>query len=140
MEVHVNAESFAAAPAALIEAAVRHTLEWAGATVGELSVTLLGDGDIQALNRDYLAVDRPTDVLAFSLGEGETLGDVYVGFERARSQASELCIPLEEELVRLAIHGTLHVLGHDHPDGPERSRSSMFEVQERLLRQVMEAR
>ena len=139
MEVHVNAEAFSAAPTALIEEAVRHTLDGAGAAVGEVSVTLLGDVDIQALNREYRGADRPTDVIAFSLGEGETLGDVYVGFERARCQASEHGIPLEEELVRLAIHGTLHVLGHDHPEGPERDRGAMFELQERLVREVLEA-
>ena len=140
VEVHVNAEAFSAAPTALIEEAVRRTLAAASATEGEVSVTLLGDVEIQALNREYLGADRPTDVIAFSLGDGETLGDVYVGFERAGIQASEHGIPLEEELVRLAIHGTLHVLGHDHPDGPERARSAMFELQERLLREVLEAR
>ena len=140
MEVHVNAEAFSPAPTGLIEEAVRRTLAVVGAAAGEVSVTLLDDVDIQALNREYLGADRPTDVIAFSLGDAETLGDVYVGFERAGIQASELGIPLVEELVRLAIHGTLHVLGHDHPDGPERTQSAMFELQERLLREVLERR
>ena len=140
MEVCVNAEAFSDAPTALIDAAVRHALEGAGPATGEISVTLLNDEEIQALNREYLGEDRPTDVLAFSLGEEETLGDVYIGFERAHCQATEHDITLEEELVRLAIHGTLHVLGLNHPDGPERGRSPMFELQERLVREVLEAR
>ena len=140
MEVYVNAEAFSEAPTALIDAAVRHALKGAGAAAGEISVTLLSDVEIQALNREYLGEDRPTDVIAFSLGDEETLGDVYLGFERAHSQATERDITLEEELVRLAIHGTLHVLGQDHPDGPERARSPMFELQERLVREVLGAR
>jgi len=140
VKVYVNAEAFSDAPLPLIEAAVRHVLKGAGAAAGEISVTLLDDAEIQALNREYLGEDRPTDVIAFSLGEGETLGDVYLGFERACSQATEHDVTFEEELVRLAIHGTLHVLGQDHPDGPERTRSPMFELQERLVREVLEAR
>jgi probable rRNA maturation factor len=114
-------------------------LEEAGVRVAEVSVALLDDEGIRALNRTYLDHDRPTDVLAFSLGDEETLGDVYVGFEQARIQAAEHAVPLDEELVRLAIHGTLHVVGHDHPDGPERVRSPMFALQERLVREVFDA-
>jgi probable rRNA maturation factor len=60
-----------------------------------------------------------------------------VGFEQATRQAGELGVPIDEELVRLAIHGTLHVLGHDHPEDDERERSSMFVLQERLVRDVL---
>jgi probable rRNA maturation factor len=137
LEVHVNAEAFGEAPASLIAAAVRHTLATQGAHAGEVSVTLLDHEAIRALNRDYLGHDHATDVIAFSLGDAETLGDVYVGFDRARSQAAEHGVDLREELVRLAIHGTLHVLGLEHPDGPEREESPMFVLQERLVREVL---
>jgi probable rRNA maturation factor len=139
VDVQVNAEAFPDAPVELIASAVRRTLEEAGVRVAEVSVALLDDEGIRALNRTYLDHDRPTDVLAFSLGDEETLGDVYVGFEQARIQAAEHAVPLDEELVRLAIHGTLHVVGHDHPDGPERVRSPMFALQERLVREVFDA-
>jgi probable rRNA maturation factor len=93
---------------------------------------------MRELNRRYLGKDRPTDVIAFTLGEGgDLVGDVYLGVGQARRQADELGIPLGEELARLAIHGTLHVLGHDHPEGPDRELSPMFELQERLLREVL---
>ena len=52
-------------------------------------------------------------------------------------QADALGVPLMEELARLAIHGTLHVLGHDHPDGDDRSASPMYVLQERLLGEVL---
>jgi len=138
MNVLVEIGAFHTVDAARFGAAVIHALAAEGRAVLELSLTLLGDDDIQALNRDYLGHDRPTDVIAFALGGPEDLvGDVYLGVEQARRQAEEHGVPLDEELVRLAIHGTLHVLGHDHPDGDERWQSPMFEVQERILRSFL---
>ncbi len=134
----VDVGGFDEAPARLIEAAVRRTLEAEGRADMEISVALLADDDMRELNRRYLGKDGPTDVLSFTLGDAkETVGDVYVGFEQARRQAKDLGVPLREELARLAIHGTLHVLGHDHPEGPEREQSAMFTLQERLLRDLM---
>jgi rRNA maturation RNase YbeY len=104
----------------------------------EVSVALLGDDQMRDLNLRYLGRDASTDVLAFALGEGDDLvGDVYIGYEQARRQAAELGVPLAEELARLAIHGTLHVLGHDHPEGRGRERSAMFRLQERLLAELL---
>lgn len=125
------------APAALLEAAVRRALGDAGVTEAELSLTLLDDEAIRALNLEWLGHDRPTDVIAFALDDEGVLGDVYLGVDQARRQADEHGVPVAEELVRLAVHGTLHVLGHEHPEGPERADSPMFELQERLVRQVL---
>jgi probable rRNA maturation factor len=136
--VLVDAGDFADAPAALIEEAVLRTLAAAGRPDVEISVALLGGDDIRELNRRYLGKDSATDVIAFTLGEGsEIVGDVYIGVSQALRQACELGVPLREELARLAIHGTLHVLGHDHPEGPEREESPMFQLQERLLRDLL---
>jgi probable rRNA maturation factor len=141
LRIQVNAEAAAGAPVDLIERAVRLTLAHERRTEAELSVTLLPDAEIQALNRDYLSRDRPTDVIAFSLGtEGQTLGDVYLGIDQAARQAEELGASLDEELVRLAVHGTLHVLGHDHPEGVDREESPMFVLQERLVGELLSGR
>ena len=124
----------------LLRRAVEAALRDAGVDAAEVSLTLLDDEAIQALNREHLGHDRPTDVLAFALWEeGEpVLGDVYVGADQARRQAAELGVPLAEELVRLAVHGTLHVLGHDHPeDARARAASPMYRLQERLVRYVL---
>lgn len=137
VDVQVNPGDFDV-PEALIERAVRHAFRSHGAT-GEVSVTFLSDEAIQALNGEYLSEDRPTDVIAFSLGGPErTLGDVYIGYDQAERQSAELGVVLREELVRLAIHGTLHLLGHDHPAGVERAESPMFTLQERLVRELLE--
>lgn len=138
VEVVVNAGVPGDVPATLLERAVRQVLEHAGRGTGELSVTLLPDDEIQALNARYLDRDRPTDVIAFSLGDaGALLGDIYIGYDQARRQAEDLSVSLDEELARLTIHGTLHVLGHDHPEGPERAESEMFQLQEALLQALL---
>ncbi|MDH3272757.1 MAG: rRNA maturation RNase YbeY [Gemmatimonadota bacterium] len=139
--VIVNVGDFEGAPEALLRSAVVHTLESEAAGPSEVSVTLLRDPEIRALNREYLSEDRPTDVIAFSLGDdGSIVGDVYVGVEQAERQSTELGIDLDEELCRLAIHGTLHVLGHDHPEGEERTACLMYRLQERLLVEALSGR
>jgi probable rRNA maturation factor len=61
---------------------------------------------------------------------------VYVGAEQAARQAAEAGVGVGEELVRLAVHGTLHVLGHEHPEGDGREESPMFALQEALVREI----
>lgn len=138
-ELDVSVNGADGAVAALLERAVRATLAAEGVDRAEVSLTLLADAEIQALNLEYLGRDRPTDVIAFDLADegGPPLGDVYVGADQARRQAAELEVDLSEELVRLAVHGTLHVLGYDHPDGPERVDTAMYALQERMVAAVL---
>lgn len=137
-DVTVNAGDFTDLDLELLERAVTATLDAGGAGDAEVSLTLLDDDGIRALNARWLERDRPTDVIAFTLGTAPVLlGDVYLGVEQARRQAVEYGVPLAEELVRLAVHGTLHVLGHDHPEGAERVESPMFALQEELVRALM---
>ena len=100
-----------------------------------ISVTFLGRESMRRLNAEHKGNDRPTDVLAFALTghSGEVIGDVYVCPWVARREASARAIPLRQELIRLVVHGTLHVLGRDHPEGPERTRSAMWRRQERYV-------
>ena len=140
LRVQVNPEAFAV-DADRLEQAVRHVLAREGVGEGEVSLTLLADPAMQDLNRRWLAHDRTTDVLSFALqGDGEPLlGDVYVGWEQAERQSAEHGVPLAEELVRLAVHGTLHLLGHDHPDAAdERPGSPFFQRQETLVTECLE--
>jgi len=87
----------------------------------ELSIMLTSDARIHALNRDFRHKDRPTDVLAFAMREGELgdvrseiLGDVIVSVETARRQASRARRDLLSEVTMLLAHGILHLLGWDH--------------------------
>lgn len=87
----------------------------------ELSILLTDDDQIHILNRDYRQKDRPTDVLAFAMREGErgelagdVLGDVVISLETAERQAHAQGHSLREEAVFLLGHGLLHLLGWDH--------------------------
>lgn len=121
-------------PAALVRRVVEAVL------TGErrhalISVTFLGRDSMRRLNRRYKGHDRPTDVLSFAMADpgGTTVGDVYVCAWVAAREAQNRRIPLRQELVRLVVHGTLHALGREHPEGPRRTTSPMWRRQERYV-------
>jgi probable rRNA maturation factor len=100
-----------------------------------ISVTFLGRDAMRRLNAEHRGHDRPTDVLAFALAQPGRLpmGDVYVCPWVAAREAEAHGVSVREELVRLIVHGTLHALGRDHPEGPGRTRSTMWRRQERYV-------
>ncbi|MFL5493613.1 MAG: rRNA maturation RNase YbeY [Gemmatimonadales bacterium] len=99
-----------------------------------ISVTFLGPESMRRLNADHRGHDRPTDVLSFALrGPAGPAGDVYICRSVAEREARARGIPLREELIRLVVHGTLHALGRDHPEGAGRTRSAMWRRQERYV-------
>ncbi len=88
---------------------------------GELSVLIVDDEQIRAINRDYLERDRPTNVISFAMTEGEggnihpeLLGDIVISAETAMRDALAGDLPLMDEMEFLMIHGLLHLLGYDH--------------------------
>ncbi|MBW2528167.1 MAG: rRNA maturation RNase YbeY [Deltaproteobacteria bacterium] len=102
----------------------------------ELSVALVDDETMRELNRRYRRRNRPTDVLSFSMAEGEPLarasagpellGDVVLSADTARRQARARRRPLRDELTTLLAHGLLHLLGYDHrTDRQEREMDSL---------------
>ena len=100
-----------------------------------ISVTFVGRDTMRRLNAEHKQHDYPTDVLTFSLTDpsGRVAGDVYICPWVARREARTRAIPLREELIRLIVHGTLHALGRDHPEGSARTRSAMWRRQERYV-------
>ncbi len=100
-----------------------------------MSVTFLGRDAMRRLNALHLGRDRPTDVISFGLRHpgGELVGDVYVCPWVAAREARTRGIPLRQEVIRLLVHGTLHALGYDHPEGERRTRSAMWRRQERYV-------
>lgn len=127
-----------AATRTLLRRAARAALRAEGVAHAEVTITLLDDAAITALNKRYLAHDYPTDVISFPLHhEGDPpLGDIYIGWDQALRQANALGEAPVVEIARLAIHGTLHILGYDHPEGTGRERSSMWKRQEEILQKV----
>jgi len=100
-----------------------------------VSVTFLGRDAMRRLNAGHTGHDRPTDVLSFALPQpdGTLVGDLYVCPWVAAREARARRIPLRQEIVRLLVHGTLHALGYDHPEGKGRTASAMWRRQERYV-------
>lgn len=137
LEVEVGVEEGVSLPIATerMEEAARHVLREEGVAQAEISIALVGDATIAELNEHYLSHAGATDVITFALHQsGEApLGDIYIGVEQAGRQAADAGVPVEEELLRLTVHGVLHVLGFDHPEEGEREGSPMYLRQEKLL-------
>jgi probable rRNA maturation factor len=80
----------------------------------ELSVALADDAEVQRLNREYRAKDKPTNVLSFPAPHGPILGDVIIAYETLVREAGEEGIAVGDHLTHLTVHGLLHLLGYDH--------------------------
>ena len=102
-----------------------------------VSVAFLSDRAIAGMNRKHLGHRGPTDVISFGFERvapaAPVVGDIYIAPDVARKNAKERGVPISEELTRLLVHGTLHVLGYDHPESSDRERSAMWKRQERLV-------
>ncbi len=123
---------------ALLVETVAKTLEFAGAGPNvDASLVLSDDAQLHQLNRQFLGIDAPTDVLAFPDGEtdrdtGNThQGDVILSYPRALAQAESGGHPVEAEMQLLVVHGMLHLLGYDHT-GPEQ-KAAMWAAQAEIL-------
>jgi len=129
-----------------LERAARRVLAWEGARGARVELTLLDAPAMRRLNRRATGRRGLTDVLAFVLPQpdGRLLGDVYICPAAAErwvnngTRGTRDGGRVEEELVRLTVHGTLHVLGYDHPDGAGRTRSPMWRRQERYVRRLLD--
>lgn len=125
--------------AARLAAAAERVLRSERTGAAMLCVTLLTPRRMAAMNRRHLGRRGPTDVIAFGFRDpgGAVVGDVYLCPAIASANAKRLGVPVREEVLRLVVHGTLHVLGHAHPEDDTRMSSPMWARQERLLRQVL---
>lgn len=110
---------------------------------GETAVIIAGDDYLHDLNRRFRDRDISTDVLSFSYYDSENdldqehekefaFGDIYISIDRAREQAEEAGHSPEKEILLLAIHGMLHLLGFDHEG--EGDAALMRKKEQELLR------
>jgi len=106
----------------------------------EMTIVITDNAQLRQLNRQYRGVDAPTDVLSFPAGyadpdSGATyLGDIILSYPMAAAQAHKGGHALEAELQLLVIHGSLHLLGHDHAEPEEKAR--MWAAQDEILAQL----
>ena len=107
---------------------------------GDLTIVLTDDAQLHELNRDYLGIDAPTDVLSFPASETDPetarryLGDILISVPRAGEQAQAAGHALEVEVQLLAVHGTLHLLSYDHAEADEKTR--MWKAQAEVLEKL----
>jgi len=126
-----------------LKQAVERVLEEEGVRgPATIDIVLCDDSTIQELNKRFLNHDYPTDVLSFLLSEGQgtfgveqgLAGEIIIGVETAERNAKHFRQTLESELLRLAIHGTLHLLGYD--DATYSQRRAMRRKERQYLRLV----
>jgi rRNA maturation RNase YbeY len=121
-----------AAVAVLAVESVKHAM---------LSITFVGRARMSELNKRYLGHHGPTDVISFGFARRSkrdpVIGDIYICVEVARSNAKRQNVSPGEELLRLVVHGTLHILGYEHPESEQRVKSAMWREQERILARIV---
>ncbi|MBA1337184.1 MAG: Metal-dependent hydrolase YbeY, involved in rRNA and/or ribosome maturation and assembly [Firmicutes bacterium] len=111
----------------------------------EVSVSLVDNECIAAINREYRGVDSPTDVLSFAMLEDEEvvdvnedgeaiLGDIVISLEKAFEQSREYGHTMDREVAFLTLHGVLHLLGYDHME--ENDRKRMRSREEEILKAI----
>ena len=131
---------------ALLERAARFTLD-ASASLStgsesapadvDMTIVLTDDAQLHKLNHEYLGVDAPTDVLSFPASETDPetgtpyLGDILISVPRAMQQAQSAGHSVEDEVQLLVVHGTLHLLGHDHAEAQE--KACMWKAQAEVM-------
>jgi probable rRNA maturation factor len=127
--------------AARVESIARATLASERVRDAMLSITFVTNAAIARLNAKHLGHRGPTDVISFGftgVRKGSpVVGDIYIAPAVARANAAEHGVPVREELARLVVHGTLHVLGYEHPETDARTTSPMWKRQERVLARVL---
>lgn len=102
---------------------------------GTLNVVFVNDKYIRALNKAYRDKDAATDVLSFSYGPDDLVGEVYVSVETAEGQAKECKHSLSDELIRLIVHGILHIHGYDHEE--DEDYKEMFALEKKVLGEMV---
>lgn len=94
----------------------------------EVSITLVDDAMIHALNLQYRGMDKPTNVLSFELGDDLLLGDIYISLDTVSREAAALGISVEEHTAHMVVHGMLHLQGYDHIEDSDASVMESREV------------
>ena len=144
-EILIVADCWQAEPdaGATIDRAIAAAAEFVAADIGEseLAVMLTDDGGIQTLNRNWRGIDKATNVLSFPALQPRgprlpddpprMLGDIAIAYETTRREADEEQKPFGHHLSHLAVHGFLHLIGHDHEKDQE------AEAMESLEREIL---
>lgn len=123
-----------------IRRTVREVLKHLGRRNQEISLLFVDNTSITEINRHYLKRDYPTNVISFSLREGDfghinpqLLGDIVISTEQALEDARKGNLDFDDEIDFLVIHGLLHLLGYDHEGPDEREAAKMMEKEKEIF-------
>ncbi|MBC2704886.1 MAG: rRNA maturation RNase YbeY [Desulfobacula sp.] len=129
-------------PTETIRQKTKQILNALGCDAHEISIVMTNNDQVQQLNKTYRGIDKPTNVLAFPMQEGQfaditpgLLGDVVISCETAQQEADKANISLDERMSQLLIHGILHLMGFDHEASPSDARK-MEDKSLELLRKI----
>jgi probable rRNA maturation factor len=142
IEVIIAADSWQGEPdaEAVVQRAIAAASAHANADAGnaEIAVMLTDDATIRSLNKDFRGIDKPTNVLSFPAPEiggadddaaPRALGDIAIAYQTMRREADEEGKPFSHHLSHLAVHGFLHLIGHDHETDDEAEAMEALEVE-----------
>ena len=105
-----------------------------------ISIVFVDLKTIHKLNNEFRNVDKPTDVLSFNYNTQDLLGEIYICTEYIKENRKE--IDLSEEVIRLIVHGILHLYGYNHKtefvDINQPNLENMFVIQEKILADIIE--
>ena len=127
---------------AVLQRAIAEAASMAATTEGELAIVLTDDSAIRALNRDWRGKDQPTNVLSFPspddlpaaplaggpAGRVRLLGDIVIAYETMAREALAGRRPFRHHLAHLAVHGFLHLVGHDHDADADADAMEALEI------------
>lgn len=130
LTVHENERDLPVQRERLVETCV-HAFSTTGNMPANLALVVCSDAFIAELNRRYRGVEGPTDVLSFPAVAAGELGDIIISGDAAQRQAAEYGGSLEEEFLRLFVHGLLHLLGYTH--GSRRKKKGMSELTHTII-------
>ncbi|MDD5285367.1 MAG: rRNA maturation RNase YbeY [Desulfuromonadaceae bacterium] len=107
----------------------------------ELSISIVGDRSIRAINREFLGRDKPTNVISFSLQEGDcsginphAMGDIIISADTAAREAEEGGMDFFERIAFLLLHGVLHLCGYDHERSGETAARKMEQKEREIFK------
>lgn len=127
IDIDINSGVWPVNAKALVEAGVNAVLKHQEIDEAEASV-VFGDNDfVQALNRDYRDIDKPTNVLSFPQ-DLPMMGDIVFALETIEREAREQDKSFDDHLTHLTVHGSLHLLGYDHIDDDEATEMEALEI------------
>lgn len=114
-----------------IVASIEKTLKREGVKTARVDVVLVDDKEMKKLNNRFLSHNKTTDVITFPLEDAPLYGEIYISLETARRQATEYGVGIINELSRLAVHGTLHLVGYD--DATEAGAQAMHRLEDKYI-------